>query len=423
MTNDKGQITSLFNNRNFALLWTAVLISGLGDVLYSVGIMVTIFEQTGSALQTAGVVAASMLPVFLLGPVAGAVVDRHSRRGVMVTADLIRAGLVALLIVFARQDQLNLWLIYLIVAGLGTATAFYTPARMSIIPALVPREQLVRANGVMSGTIQGTQALGYVVGGILVVWVSLPALVLVDLLTFLASAALISSIRLDAEQRKQRERQAADVPLWQSAKEGFRYLRGHELARTLVTMEWLEHIPHGVWTSALMLVFVEEALNGEPEAWGLQNGAFYAGVMLGAVLATAVTGPIARWPGRIIIINAFLMGFLTIIYANSPNVAVAVIISMLYGPMFALRDVSQNSLLQATVDEDKLGRVFALREMGWNVVFLLSGLMLAWLADYLPIRAIYMLAALGYLLTAVYAFSSRALRQSRIRQYSVIGNQ
>jgi MFS family permease len=229
-------------------------------------------------------------------------------------------------------------------------------------------------------------------------------------------------LRLDVDQRKVREWQAADVPLWQSAKEGLRYLRGHELARTLVTMEWLEHIPHGVWTSALMLVFVEEALHGEAQAWGLQNGAFYAGVMLGSVLAAAVTGPIARWPGRIIIINAFLMGFLTIIYASAPTVLITIIISILYGPMFALRDVSQNSLLQATVDEDKLGRVFALREMGWNVVFLMSGLTLAWLGDYLPIRAIYMLAAVGYLLTAVYAFSSRALRQSKIRHYSVTGN-
>jgi MFS family permease len=414
---------TLFQNRNFVRLWTAVLISGIGDVLYTVGIMVTIFESSGSALQTAGVMAASLLPIFLLSPVAGAVVDRHSRRRVMVTADLVRATLVSLLLVFTWSSQLNLWLVYLVVAGLGAMTAFYTPARMAILPAIVNRDQLAKANGVISGTVQGTQAFGYILGGFLVVWVSLRALVLLDLLTFLASAVLISAIRLGASERERRSQQALDVPLWQSVKEGMRYLRQHELARTLVTMEWLEHVPHGVWTSALMLVFVEQALNAEPQVWGLQNGAFYTGVMLGAVLATAVSGIIMRWPGRIIIVNAFLMGLLTIVYAQTSSVTVTIIVSVMYGPTFALRDVAQNTLLQTSVDEDKLGRVYSLREMGWNVVFLLSGLTYAALVDLgVPVRAVYMLAAAGYLLTAVYALSSRALRRSRIGVVPVIGN-
>ncbi len=413
----------LLKNRNFALLWTAVLISGVGDVLYTVGIMVTIFQTSGSALQTAGVMAATLLPIFLLSPVAGAIVDRHSRRAVMVTADLVRAALVTLLLIFAQGDRLNLWLIYLVVAGLGAMTAFYTPARMAILPAIVRRDELARANGVMSGTVQGTQAFGYILGGFLVVWVSLQALILLDLLTFLASAALISAVHLGVTERERRTQQAPDVPLWQSVKDGARYLRHHELARTLVTMEWLEHVPHGVWTSALMLVFVEQALNAEAQVWGLQNGAFYTGVMLGAVLATAVSGIIMRWPGRIIIINAFLMGLLTIVYAQTASVTVTIVISIMYGPTFALRDVAQNTLLQTSVDEDKLGRVYSLREMGWNVVFLLSGLTYAALVDVgVPIRAIYMLAAAGYLLTAVYALSSRALRHSRIGEVAVIGN-
>lgn len=408
-------MSPLFRHRNFARLWTAVFISGIGDVLYNVGIMVTIFQTTGSALQTAGVLAASLLPIFLLSPVAGAIVDRHSRRGVMVIADLFRAALVTLLLLFTWEGQFNLWLLYAVVAGLGAATAFYTPARMAILPAMVHRDELVRANGIMSGTVQGTQAFGYVLGGLLIVWVSLPSLVIIDLLTFLASAALISGIRLAPERRQRTEQQAPDEPLWLSMKRGIAYLRHHELARTLVTMEWLEHIPHGVWTSAMMLVFIQEALQGEPQAWGLQNGAFYSGVMLGAVLATAVSGTIARWPGRIIIVNAFLMSLLTIIYAQSPTVAFTIVLSVLYGPMFALRDVSQNSLLQVRVDPDKLGRVYALREMGWNVVFLLSGLLYAQLSDWgMPIRAIYLLAALGYFVTAVYALSSAALRRSRI---------
>lgn len=410
-------MSQLLKNRYFMFLWTAVFVSGVGDILYTVGIMVIIFEETGSALQTAVALAASLLPIFLLGPVVGPLVDRLSRKRVMIAADLIRAAIIAILLLFIQDGPLNLWFIYAIVASLGTATAFYTPARLSILPSIVPREQLVKANSVMSGTLQGTQALGYIIGGILVSQLSLATLASLDLLSFLLSAALISTIQLPQDVAKQAQEQLRIGRfIWQSSKEGIAYLRRHDLARTLVFMEWLEHIPHGVWTSALMLVFVEEALQGEPAAWGWQNGSFYLGAILGAILATAVSAFIMRRPGQIIIVNAFLMGFLTLVYAQSHTLIFAVVISILYGPMFALRDVAQNSLLQVKVDEDKLGRVYALREMGWNFVFLLSGLIFAWLADYLSIRTIYLFSGIGYLLTAVYALSSKALRHSQISE-------
>lgn len=83
----------LLRNRDFALLWLAQIISKLGDVFYNVAIMVAVFEQTGSALQTAGVMVATTLPSFLLGPVAGVLVDRFSRKRVMLITDLVRAGL------------------------------------------------------------------------------------------------------------------------------------------------------------------------------------------------------------------------------------------------------------------------------------------------------------------------------------------
>jgi predicted MFS family arabinose efflux permease len=84
---------------------------------------------------------------------------------------------------------------------------------MAIIPAVAPKEELVRANSVMAGTVQATQALGYALGGILVVWVGFQTLVFIDLLTFLASAVLINMIKLGPIRQQRREPQALDVPL------------------------------------------------------------------------------------------------------------------------------------------------------------------------------------------------------------------
>jgi MFS family permease len=415
----KIPMNKLTHNRNFLFLWASVFVSGIGDILYTVGIMVTIFNASGSALQTVGVMVATTLPIFLLGPIAGAIVDRYPRKQVMIWMDLLRVGITAVLYTVAQNPQTSIWVYYALAAALAAASAFYNPARLSIIPTLVTPHQLVRANSTIMGTLQATQAIGFVLGGFLVVRIGFAPLVLLDLLTFLASAILIAGIQRTAVDRQRRLHTTPELPLRQSIREGITYLRQHNLARTLVTMEWLEHIPHGIWTSAFMLIFVTAALNGQPTDWGLQNAAFYTGVLVGAILATAFSAWLSQRPGRIIIANAFAMGLITYVYALSPNNTFAVIISLMFGPLFAFRDVAQNSLLQAKTDPDKLGRVYALREMGWNLVFMLSGLGFAWLADQWPPRLIVVIAGTLYLCVAVYAASSKTLWHSRIEAESV----
>ena len=408
---------ALLSIRDFTLLWLSQIVSGVGDVLYNVGVMVTIFERTGSALQTAGVMVAGTLPNFVLGPFAGAIVDGVSRRKVLLLTDLLRAVLVASLLLFSSGAQFSVWGIYLVVAGLAAAGAFYKPARQALIPGLVPPGQLVRANGLIVSTTQATLALGYAAGGLLVVWLGFRTLVAINLFTFLLAALFSALIAAPADRRRVTPAAAHGVrPLLRAVVAGYGYLRHTALPRTLVVMELLEHIPHAVWTSALMLVFVREALGGAPSDWGYQNAAYYLGMLLGATVAVLIAGQLARRPGWFIIGNALLFALLTVAYALSPTVLVAIILCFTFGPTFALRDVAQDSLLQATVGPDLLGRVYALRGTGANLTFMLSGLLLATLADRFNVRWIYVAAGLLYLGTALYALSSPTLRHSRIAQ-------
>lgn len=412
----------LLKNKDYLFLWLAQFVSGLGDVFYTVGILVTIFETTGSALQTAGVMVATTLPPFLLGPIAGALVDRYPRQWVMVTMDVVRVALVAFLWSQTAGDTLNVWVIYLVVGGLASATAFYVPARQALIPTLVPEEQIVRANGVIISTTQATMALGFIIGGFLILRLDLQDLILIDLFTFIVGGLLVSMIRPKYEEQKDDGTGAPPVrvPLWRSIREGAGYLRRHPVARPLVIMEVFEHIPHGIWTSALMLVFVERALNGTPDDWGYQSAAYFSGMIVGAVLASIAVKQVARRPGWIIIVNAFLAGVMTLIYANSPTNLFAIVVAFIFGPPFAIRDVAQDSLLQSAVEKRMLGRIYAMRSMFLNLNFMLAGLFFAWLADIISIRSIYMIGAGLYVCTALYALSSQALRTSRIAQTRVV---
>lgn len=407
----------LSRNLNFSLLWLAQIFSGLADVLYEVTVMVTIFERTGSALLTAGVTVARTLPPFLLSPFAGVMVDRYPRRTVMIVMTIFKTAVVALLLTIAGGEALNVFGIYLVTAGLATAATFFTPARQALIPSIVPTNQLVTANSYIMAAVPATFALGFVGGGILVGRSSLTVVVGLMLVLLVLATALIVPIRPNAPHASKET--TPNEPILQSIRTGVAYIRRHAIARPLVVMEFIEHVPHGIWTSAMLLVFVQTALKGGSAEWGQQNAAFFVAMFVGSVIGAQASQFIARQPGKIIIVNAIFSCLLTMAYSQSVSNPIAVVLAFGFGIPMALRDVAQDSLLQTRVDEGVLGRVYAFREMGRSIIFMVSGLFFAWLASYVDVRTIYLIGGLLYAGTALYAASSRDLRQSRIEEKTV----
>jgi hypothetical protein len=272
----------------------------------------------------------------------------------------------------------------------------------------------VQANSLLIGTGQATLAAGFLVGSLLVVSIPLRLLVVIDLVTFIAAACLIMLMRHMAS-RPSAQEPSARIPLRQSVRDGVGYLRHHDVARPLVVMEVLEHIPHGIWASPILLVFAERALQGGASAWSCIVAAYFGGQFIGALITAYAARGVARRPGWLIIGAAAVFAVLTLVFALSPALLFAATLALLFGPPAALRDVAQNTLLQTTVVEGMLGRVYALRSMLLGLTVMAAGLGFAWLADAIPIRAIYLIGGALYGITALYALSSRALRYSTIQ--------
>ena len=163
-----------------------------------------------------------------------------------------------------------------------------------------------------------------------------------------------------------------------------------------------------------MLAFTMQALNGDTADWGYQISGYFGGMIVGSLLAMTMNHWLRHYPGRIIVANACASGLMTLAYAMSPNVPVAVFIAFIFGPPFAIRDVAQDSLLQGTVEAGQLGRVYATREMLRNMVFMFAGLFFAWLSEQVSVRDIYVVGGFLYLMTGLYALSNRALRRSKM---------
>jgi len=411
----------MLRNRHFLFLWFVTIATTLAIELFTVTILVTIYEQTESTLQAAGTMVARTMPAFLLGPVAGVLVDRFSRKNMLIIMDLIQLVLVGIAIWFLQGDgKVPVAGIYLILAGLSAADVFHRPARMSLIPSLVAYEQLVKANSFILASNQIMMAISYTVGGWLILAVPLRqiALGVVTLFTMatLTAMLIVEPKRQEAEDIGERE------SFWKSLISGWNYLRQHPIARPLTVMETVEHLPHGIWTGALMLAFTTKALQGDASDWGYQATGYFTGMIIGSFGALAIDDWLRRYTGRIIVVNAFAAGLLTLAYAGSQTVWMAVAWAFVFGPPFAIRDVAQDSLLQGTVEGGQLGRVYATREMLRNVVFMFAGIFFAWLSDFVSIRMIYVTGGIIYMLTGFYALSNKALRESKMNPDAGMNN-
>jgi MFS family permease len=283
---------------------------------------------------------------------------------------------------------------------------------MSLIPSLVDSGHLVQANSFILASNQIMMAISYTAGGWLIL--SLPLHRIAFAVIGLFVLATFIAMPIAEPKREKIKDDDRRESIWTSWVSGWKYLRKHPIARPLTVMETVEHLPHGIWTGALMLAFTTKALHGDAVDWGYQATGYFTGMILGSLGALTISDWLARYSGRIIVINACAAGLLTLAYAGSQTVWIAVMWAFVFGPPFAIRDVAQDSLLQSTVEKGQLGRIYATREMLRNAVFMFAGVFFAWASDFISIRTIYVIGGVLYLMTGLYALSNKALRDSKI---------
>src|ERR687895_2068528 len=187
---------SLLRNARFLRLWIGQGTSFVGDAVSMVALVVLVVEITGSASAVGGALVARLLPT-IASPLAGVIADRVDRRIVLVASDLARAVLV-LGLVFAR----DLATIYVLVFLMGLARTVFNPTVRAAFPSVIGGGDLTRANAIISGTFSTSIMLGPALGGLLVATVGVDVAFVLDAVTYLVSAVMLSLISLPRPERE-----------------------------------------------------------------------------------------------------------------------------------------------------------------------------------------------------------------------------
>lgn len=183
----------LRGNRNFRRLWLAQIVSEIGDWFYTLSIYTLLLQLTGRASSVALALVLQVLPQTFVGPTAGVVNDRLRRKHVMIAADLVRFGVV-LVMLFVRSRS-RVWFVYPLLLAETIMAAFFEPARSAVIPSIAVKEEILIANTLSSATWSVNLLIGASVGGVVAAFFGRDAVFILNALSFLVSAMLIRGMR------------------------------------------------------------------------------------------------------------------------------------------------------------------------------------------------------------------------------------
>ena len=214
-------VSLLRRNRDYRFLWWGNVASQLGDWFNLIAAAALITELSSSGVAISYLFLARFLPLFLFSPLAGVLADRYNRRTLMVISDVLRAVVVLGFLVVGQTGQV--WLFYLLTVAQFAMSALFTPARSAVVAMVVDRKELVTANALDSFTWSTMLALGALLGGVVAAVFGAETAFVLDSLTFLVSAWLISQVRLKVLPVEPGEISQGG---WLDFIDGFRYLWG-----------------------------------------------------------------------------------------------------------------------------------------------------------------------------------------------------
>jgi len=386
------------------LLWAGQFVSQIGDRLAWVAFPWLVYQATGSTLGTGAVFALYTLPYLFFGAAAGVLVDRFNRRWVMVAMDVLRAGLALLVPLVAGW---SLPLVYVLSFAIATGGVLFEPARLAIVPEIVPTGKLLRANSFLATAENLTEILGWALAGVLVASLSTAAAFRLDSASFAVSAVCLALIRYRAPVREAAGHAARGF--FRELREGLSFLRHHRglLVNTAMILASIA----GIGASAPLTFFLAvRVFGGDTRAFGALEAAMGIGFFVGSVLLATLATRVRK--GWTMIAGLVAMGLCLAAVAVTHSVWQACIPYALFGVANAAALIAVDTYLQEAVPEGLRGRVLGTRLALTQGTYALAVLVSGALASVVDVRVLFVAAGALIAMPAAAGIFARSIRDA-----------
>lgn len=330
-------------------MWTGTLISNTGDWMDQVALNWLVISTTGSPFDLAMVNLCRGLPILLFTLVGGALADRVERRRLMLMTQSSAMLLAFVLAAMVLGGNASIWAILAVATCRGIIVAFNLPARHSMVPELVPPEDVPNALALTSTTINLTKVLGPALAGIIVALWGSGVCFLLNGLSFIVVLWTLRAMEFPPPSA-----QRHSEPLARSIMEGLAYVRSD---RTILLLLLVALVPQffGQPYQTLLALFAYDVFRIGPEGLGFLVAASALGSVLGGLVLAGL--PRIASTGRWMLIFLIIFGTLLCAFALNPLVALAPVILLGVGASQIAYNASNNTILQLRLPNHMRGRV------------------------------------------------------------------
>jgi predicted MFS family arabinose efflux permease len=388
----------LWHEADFLKLWSAQGISAVGSRITRTALPILAVLTIGaSANQIAALSAVAVALGVFVGLAMGGRVDRRAKRPLLIGADLIRAALLLTVPLAAWLGHLGMVQLYLVAALAGAATTLFQIADKAYLPALIGKNRLIEGNSKLEATEAIAEITGPGLGGILVQAITAPLAIVLDSLSFVASALLLRSIRRE-ESPAQSTIDGGRLSMMHDIRVGLRASVRHPLVAPEFLVEAVSAITNGFFLS-LYTLYALKTLDLSPGILGVVISVGGIGALIGTASAGRLSRGVGLGPAMILCLGGSRLAGLLIPLARGPEwLAVTCLVAhqLLGDALLMSYYVLATSLRQAVLPQETLGRANATFHVAAGVLLPLGALISGPIATAAGVRtALWISAVIG----------------------------
>ncbi|WP_265455709.1 MFS transporter [Enterococcus sp. HY326] len=380
-------------------------IANIGDTIYVVAIISSIFSWTNSAL------AASVVPVILTssktigGFLTPVISQRFSLENILKKTQLSKTFLLILLAVYVQSlsARPNIGILYAFVMLIALLDGCADPISLSLVPKYVQAQFLIKANSLVNTMIQLVNIGSWAVGTSLLLWFSVTNLIWLDTGLYLIATLLLFFLPKTAVEKQ------ANHSLRKELVIGWQYVMQQPLLRTVLLLNIFEAVANSVWVSSIILVFVTEFMEKTDNWWGYINATFFFGSLMGSGIVIAKSDWFNKNKFLAIFCGAALSGLVTLGIITWNNGLFILLISIFVGIFSQIKSIPQNTLIQQQTKADKLIYVYSTINIMYTAVFSLAILFMGRLVDIFNVTSAFILSGLLLIIVAFIVLAKRKL--------------
>ena len=391
------RIREVLFTKNFFSLWSGQIISEFGDRLNQMALIALVYHKApGSAMALSKLLFFIIIPVFVIGPVAGVYADKWDRKRTMIISDVFRGIIVLTIPVFVYFNMMIP--VYAVVFLIFSATRFFLPSKMALVPSIVSEEKLMVANSLVNTTRMIATILGFALAGLIVSCIGHTWGFYLNSISYFVSALFIAVITPKEQLKDVKEEihmtrkiveKSLRKNLWGEMAEGFKYVfRKSQMKMVTGTFFLLMAGAGSIF--CVIIVFIQESFGSVTEDLGLFGALLGVGLFLGTVAFGRFGQKFSKI--RAIFVSFALSGAAISIFAlcarENPQVFLGGFLIMLTGVAVAPILTCTNTLIHVLIPDEARGRIFSSMEVIVHLAFMVFMFLTAYLAKFVSNFAI-----------------------------------